>query len=80
MARTGAEQLPTPEVEMSLLAQSSVPALAGHGVVIIGGTGGLGLAALAVSQGARIIRAHDIAPTVDAIGVVAAVIQGSADT
>ena len=42
--------------------------------------GGLGLAALAVSQGARIIRAHDIAPTVDAIGVVAAVIQGSADT
>ena len=42
--------------------------------------GGLGLAALAVSQGARIIRAHDIAPTVDAIGAVAAVIQGSADT
>ena len=42
--------------------------------------GGLGLAALAVSQGARIIRAHDIAPTVDAIGAVAAVIQGSTDT
>lgn len=42
--------------------------------------GGLGLAALAVSQGARIIRAHDIAPTVDAIGAVFAVIQGSADT
>lgn len=42
--------------------------------------GGLGLAALAVSQGARIIRAHDVAPTVDAIGAVAAVIQGSADT
>jgi dihydropteroate synthase len=42
--------------------------------------GGLGLAALAVSQGARIIRAHDIAPTVDAIGAVTAVIQGNADT
>jgi len=28
-------------------------------------------------QGARIIRAHDVAPTVDAIGTVAAVIQGS---
>lgn len=40
--------------------------------------GGLGLAALAVSRGARIIRAHDIAPTVDAIGAVTAVIQGNA--
>ena len=39
--------------------------------------GGLGLAAYAVMQGARIIRAHDVAPTVDAIGTVAAVIQGS---
>ncbi len=42
--------------------------------------GGLGLAALAVCQGARIIRAHDVAPTVDAIGAVAAVIQGSTQT
>jgi dihydropteroate synthase len=38
--------------------------------------GGLGLAAYAVMQGARIIRAHDVAPTVDAIGTVAAVTQG----
>jgi dihydropteroate synthase len=38
--------------------------------------GGLGLAALAVSMGVRIIRTHDVAATVDAVGAVAAVIQG----
>ena len=38
--------------------------------------GGLGLASLAVSQGARIIRTHDVAPTVDAVGAVAAVLLG----
>ncbi|MEA3107521.1 MAG: dihydropteroate synthase [Gammaproteobacteria bacterium] len=38
--------------------------------------GGLGLAALAVSMGARIIRTHDVAPTRDAIRMVAAVLQG----
>jgi dihydropteroate synthase len=38
--------------------------------------GGLGLAALAVSMGARIIRTHDVAPTRDAIGMVSAVLQG----
>jgi dihydropteroate synthase len=38
--------------------------------------GGLGLAALAVSQGARIIRTHDVAPTWDAIRMVSAVLQG----
>ena len=38
--------------------------------------GGLGLAALAVSLGARIIRTHDVAPTCDAIRMVAAVLQG----
>jgi dihydropteroate synthase len=38
--------------------------------------GGLGLAALAVSSGARIIRTHDVAATRDAIGVVSAVLQG----
>ena len=37
---------------------------------------GLGLAALAVSQGARIIRTHDVAATRDAIGMVSAVLQG----
>ena len=37
--------------------------------------GGLGLAALAVSLGARIIRTHDVAATRDAIRVVAAVLQ-----
>jgi dihydropteroate synthase len=37
--------------------------------------GGLGLAALAVSMGARIIRTHDVAPTRDAIRMVAAVLQ-----
>jgi dihydropteroate synthase len=39
--------------------------------------GGLGLAALAVSQGARIIRTHDVAATRDAIGMVSAVLQGT---
>src|ERR1700730_9310435 len=38
--------------------------------------GGLGLAALAVSMGARVIRTHDVAPTRDAIGMVNAVLQG----
>jgi len=37
--------------------------------------GGLGLAALAVSLGARIIRTHDVAATSDAIRMVAAVLQ-----
>ena len=40
--------------------------------------GGLGLAALAVAQGARIIRTHDVAPTRDTIRMVAAVLQGTA--
>jgi dihydropteroate synthase len=39
--------------------------------------GGLGLAALAVSQGARIVRTHDVAATRDAIGMVDAVMQGT---
>ncbi|HEY0799413.1 MAG TPA: dihydropteroate synthase [Steroidobacteraceae bacterium] len=38
--------------------------------------GGLGLAALAVSSGARIIRTHDVGPTQDAIRCVSAVLQG----
>ncbi|HME38554.1 MAG TPA: dihydropteroate synthase [Steroidobacteraceae bacterium] len=38
--------------------------------------GGLGLAALAVVEGARIIRTHDVAATRDAIGMVSAVLQG----
>jgi dihydropteroate synthase len=38
--------------------------------------GGLGLAALAVSGGARIIRTHDVGPTRDAIRCVSAVLQG----
>jgi dihydropteroate synthase len=38
--------------------------------------GGLGLAALAVTNGARIIRTHDVAPTVDAVRSVSAVLQG----
>ena len=37
--------------------------------------GGLGLAALAVSMGARVIRTHDVAPTRDAIRMVSAVLQ-----
>ena len=39
--------------------------------------GGLGLAALAVCQGARVIRTHDVAPTWDAIQMVSAVMQGA---
>jgi dihydropteroate synthase len=38
--------------------------------------GGLGLAALAVANGARIIRTHDVAPTLDAVRSVSAVLQG----
>jgi dihydropteroate synthase len=38
--------------------------------------GGLGLAALAVVHGARIIRTHDVEATRDAIGTVSAVLQG----
>src|SRR4029077_17036582 len=36
--------------------------------------GGLGLAALAVAGGARIIRTHDVAPTLDAVRSVTAVL------
>lgn len=39
--------------------------------------GGLGLAALAVANGARIIRTHDVGPTVDAVRSISAVLQGS---
>jgi dihydropteroate synthase len=39
--------------------------------------GGLGLAALAVANGARIIRTHDVSPTVDAVQSVSAVLRGS---
>jgi dihydropteroate synthase len=38
--------------------------------------GGLGLAALAVIQGARIVRTHDVAATCDTIGMVNTVLQG----
>src|SRR6202043_1597453 len=38
--------------------------------------GGLGLAALAVAGGARIIRTHDVGPTCDAIRMVSSVLQG----
>ncbi|MFU8895982.1 MAG: dihydropteroate synthase [Gammaproteobacteria bacterium] len=36
--------------------------------------GGLALAALAVAAGARIIRSHDVAPTLDAVAMSAAVV------
>jgi dihydropteroate synthase len=38
--------------------------------------GGLGLAALAVIEGARVIRTHDVAATRDALCMVSAVLQG----
>jgi dihydropteroate synthase len=38
--------------------------------------GGLGLAALAVCGGARIIRTHDVGPTIDALRSVSAVLYG----
>jgi dihydropteroate synthase len=38
--------------------------------------GGLGLAAQAVINGARIIRTHDVGPTLDAIRSVTVVLQG----
>jgi dihydropteroate synthase len=39
--------------------------------------GGLGLAALAVSMGARVVRTHDVAATRDAIRMVSAVLEGT---
>jgi dihydropteroate synthase len=39
--------------------------------------GGLGLAAWAVSMGARVVRTHDVAPTRDAIHMVNAVLEGT---
>jgi dihydropteroate synthase len=39
--------------------------------------GGLGLAALAVCGGARIIRTHDVGPTVDAVRSVSAALLGA---
>lgn len=39
--------------------------------------GGLGLAAWAVSMGARVLRTHDVAPTRDAIRMVGAVLEGT---
>jgi len=39
--------------------------------------GGLGLAALATASGAKIVRTHDVAPTVDVVRIVDAVLQGS---
>jgi dihydropteroate synthase len=41
--------------------------------------GGLGLAALAVAFGARIIRTHDVAATRDAVTMVSAVLQGATE-
>jgi dihydropteroate synthase len=38
--------------------------------------GGVGLAALAVGMGVRIIRTHDVAPTLEAMRLVSAVMQG----
>jgi dihydropteroate synthase len=38
--------------------------------------GSVALAAIAVLNGARIVRAHDVAATVDAVRVAAAVLQG----
>jgi dihydropteroate synthase len=39
--------------------------------------GGLGLAAWAVSMGARVVRTHDVGPTRDAIRMVSAVLEGT---
>jgi dihydropteroate synthase len=38
--------------------------------------GSVALATIAVLHGARIVRAHDVAATVDAVRVAAAVIKG----
>jgi dihydropteroate synthase len=39
--------------------------------------GGLGLAAWAASQGARVLRTHDVAATRDAVRMVSAVLEGA---
>ena len=41
--------------------------------------GGLGLAAWAVAEGARVVRSHDVAPTREAIRMVSAVLEGAVD-
>jgi dihydropteroate synthase len=38
--------------------------------------GSLALATIAILHGARIVRAHDVAPTVDVVRIVSAVGQG----
>jgi len=41
--------------------------------------GSIALATIAILKGARIIRAHDVAPAVDAVNVATAVIEGEAE-
>ena len=40
--------------------------------------GSIALATIAILKGARIIRAHDVAPAVDAVKIATAVIEGGA--
>ncbi|MCI0594768.1 MAG: dihydropteroate synthase, partial [Chromohalobacter sp.] len=41
--------------------------------------GGLALATMAVERGARIVRVHDVGPTVDAVNMTWAVLQEGTD-
>jgi dihydropteroate synthase len=72
---------------LSQLTDLGVPVLAGLSRKAMLGTilgrpvdqrlhGSVALAAVAVLKGARIIRAHDVAETVDAVKVATAVLEG----
>ncbi len=60
-----------PPVVIGVSRKSSIAALIGHGGERLYGS--LALAAIAVEKGAQVIRAHDVAPTLDAVRVAAAV-------
>jgi dihydropteroate synthase len=60
---------------VGLSRKSMVAALGGRAEERLAGS--LALATIAVLHGARIVRAHDVAPTVDAVRIASAVKQGS---
>jgi dihydropteroate synthase len=59
---------------VGLSRKSMVPALGGRAAERLAGS--LALATIAILHGAQIVRAHDVAPTVDAVRIASAVAQG----
>ena len=67
-----------PPVLVGLSRKSMLGTLTGAAARRSALAGSVALAVIAVLNGARIIRAHDVAPTVDALKVAAAVARGGA--